>query len=243
MKPATFSFNFDYEIYCQSESLLLQFIIEEYIELYPHLTALKGVLKAWNLCLKTREFSQLKHAAFKQIQYDIQHLAGPLLPPPTPLPWKNRLGSLQKIEQYSYLLSARTKGESQKTYLALYEAANESHTSAIGAKEQLLHSEEHGEQDLNLIFYTNLFSLIGKFIQKDNPLEEALISAVVAAGQDENIFLQLLYHRSKVSSSLQLNFIDKINQKLYPEGAEQAKSFARSRYAWRGFSNIAKCLT
>ena len=120
MRTETFENNHDFEIYCQSDSLLVQFILVGFIETQPYVKELSLHSKKWEKTLFDSKRSKLDLDSLELIYPYLCVLTGPMLGATHSLPWSQEAGSLEKLAHHCYLLSTRSESDMTDTYEKLY---------------------------------------------------------------------------------------------------------------------------
>lgn len=203
LPPATFH---------QSDSLLIQFILHEFLKLLRVTKKLKQSLQDENpLPMIRKELICLVGP-----EHDYKHLFS----------WSSDLGVLTKMKTYLDLLLHRDSSQVKRLKNTCHEAWEAAILCLEVAKEGNIKTLENYK--LLTDQFKNALDLFEKI-----PAEIKRVLPFYA--QDENIVFFLLEHKETLDASLETKFLKQLFHKMYEGGVNQAEAFLIEKYRERGF--------
>lgn len=225
--------------YLNDESILMQLILNEYIQscrvMKPTLRLLKRELRKGRWARK-----DINHI-LEEIESSIVAIGGHSKKPMFTTPWEDGVSHLEKLEDFSYLLVINAKSNNP-TYYTLHQ--------------DIQTARESVKQCLRLLHLwscqTSLFfeSIDPKQIQAS--LEDlydhikcisfSLSVALEFSVTNENVVLYFLRRHKEIASQLGRRFTRETLKKLFPSGTSKAQSELKKKLKKRGFDNLIEDL-
>lgn len=213
-------------IYHQSESLLFQFILSEFIDSHKELTNIDNIL----LILK-KNFNKSILASLKT---SVIKLAGSSENPIKLFSWNAQDGILTRLKNYCSHLSS-TQKKQKEAVIKMQSDVNQAFLSCLESLDTIRMVEELDESDKKI---ESLSRLLHKIICKMRHFSKLTTELIHEFHQDENVIFFLLDHQSDLNKLYGSNFLQKMMQKMFPKGLEEAAHFLLRRYKKRGFDHL-----
>lgn len=234
--------NENLNIYCQSESLLFQFILSEFLITYQKVNEIeKTYYNMEAFLIKKRLEGNISEYLDLILAY-IPFLTGAhmgISDEPT-FPWTHSKGSLNKLRHYCYLFSQKSTGDQDIENMNI--CISKAFHSALQMREVILslmrQSKEGGVPN-----YISLYQFVDKLLDNMRKASRLILKILMLFKEDENILLFLLKYQSDFDEIYKTQFVLKILNKMYPKGIRYAKDLLIEKYAKRGFSNLLESIS
>ncbi len=230
----------DFNIYGQSPSLLLQFILSEFICTFYEIQFLEKTYKEMEIYLIKKRLQGDSREDLKNILDSTIRLIGATIMDETALPWDSQKGSLNKLRQYCYsFVPFHSKTKSEKSVVNFSTCVSNAFHSALQARELLQYFlREMNLEEKKVPEYAMLYQLFDKLIDNINRGSRLLLHIIMEYRNDENVVYFLLRHNEAFNTMYGSRFVIKIFKKMYPNGIEDVGQFLMKKYSERGFSNL-----
>lgn len=214
--------------YHRNSSLLLQFILFEFITAYAESQKLAELchLKPSPLPV-ANEWNELPDTRQSQINAAFSKLVGVSTGQERLVVWHFEEGLLSKLKSYCLLFSQNERDE--KELLGMQHYIDKATQHGLHAK-TLLHSEEARPQFL---------SALEKMNQSMQRFAKHIARVLTKFREDENILFFLLRYRIQLESVYSPRFVAKLLFRMYPKGLRELQQLIKTKYTKRGFTNIS----
>lgn len=241
MRSQDFELTYDLEIYCQSDGLLVQFILNEFSNTLLETRSLIKSYKKSEKSLLADPLSVVEEGFLEKMYPIIKKLTGHTFGQNTPLPWSTEKGHLQKLVHYSYLLASRTESvKHRELFHSMYHNVSQSFHLCMQSREYLSltlrpKQKRSSLKELSLFFET----LQAYFIQIDQA-SKFLYKILFTCRDDENVLYMLVSKAEHFNKAFGRKFVEKIAHKLYPGGLNELTRHIQNKYKQRGFPEVSK---
>ncbi len=223
--------------YCQSESLLFQFILAEFLTTYGLIQQLENAYAGIEAALiKNRMMGQIR-APLERLSQLIGHLLGSANLDDDAFPWAVENGCLAKLYHYGIIYHHRAE-TNRRMAENISGCISKAFHSALQSREVLAALLYRGIDAKAISDYSILYNLLDKLIDNIQRGSRLLVRTIVEYRHDENVAFFLLRHRHEFHALYDRQFLTKMFQKMYPRGIAEAKEFLLKRYADRGHTEI-----
>lgn len=229
-------------IYCQSKSLLFQFILSEFLITYRKIIEIEKIyLEMEALLIKKRLSADISEYLDKILDV-LPFLTGAqmVVAHEQIFPWTHGKGSLNKLRNYCYLFSQNSHNEVDIESMNV--SVSKGFHSALQMREVIL-SLKRQAVDKEVPNYISLYQLIDKLLDNMRKVSRLVLKVLISFKKDENILLFLLKYQTDFDDIYKTKFVLKILMKMYPEGIKHAKDLLIEKYAKRGFSNLLESIS
>lgn len=206
------SSNRHFNAYHQNNSLLFQFILAEFLDVYQEI----------------RKIEALKNEGYETLGASLVKLVGASRDYMRFFAWNFSDGTLSKLKNYCALFSENADGE-EKEPIAIQHYADKAWGSCLQATDLLLElPEERATIALTIEKGCNAVHRFAKLI----------VRVITQFRDDENVVFFVLKHHQKFDALFGSRFISKLFSRMYPKGIKEVRHFLLKKYEARGFENI-----
>lgn len=223
------SFTRPINAYHRNTSLLLQFILVEFMTSYEECQKLAGLCHLKPMPLPPAsdlppDYSALQH----QIGLSLTRLVG--TPPGAErlVAWNFGEGLLAKLKAYCMLFAQQSERD-EKELLGMQHYTDKAWQSGLQAQAHFAALEEARPQ---------LLAALDKMFQSMQRLAKHVARVVALFRDDENIVFFVLRHHKRFENLYPPRFISKLLARMFPKGSRELKQFLHAKYAERGFTNM-----
>jgi hypothetical protein len=199
--------------YLQNDSLLFQFILSEFLEVYRET---QGLL--------------LKRNSIHELSQGLMTLTGSPQDPLRIFPGNRQSGVLAKLKNYCSLLS-QNADSTEKEPIAMQHYVDKAWLHCIEAFD-LLH-DTHKDKDQSTLIHT-----IEKTCSALRGFSRLIVRLFAQFRDDENVIFFVLRHHNQFDALYGPRFVVKLFCRLYPKGLKEAGHFLIKKYGHRGFDNL-----
>ncbi len=227
----------NFNVYCQSNSLLFQFILSEFLNAYQEINEIETLYsQIESELIKNRLLADIDSFLFKVLEL-LPHLTGTqmVITNEQTFPWTHSKGSLNKLRHYSYLFSRKLADNPEAVSMNV--SVSKAFHSALQLREVIL-SLQHQLFENTVPNYIALYQLLDKLIDNMRLASRLILKVLIQYKDDENVLHFLLNHQEKFDKVYKTQFVLKILKKMYPEGMKYAKDLIVEKYAKRGFPHL-----
>lgn len=227
----------DLNIYGQSESLLFQFILAEFLIAYKEIQKIEKIYSEIELKLiKNHLHASVNHALYSILEILPQMVGDPIIANHEyPFQWTYNTGSLSKLKHFAYLFSQRRPDYSEAVNMNVY--VSKAFHSALQLREVIL-SIQHKLSDYQIPNYITFYQLTDKLIDNIRLTSRLMIKVLVHKKEDENILRFLLDNQEDFDAVYRKSFVQRILKMMYPKGMKHAKDLIVEKYVRRGFLGL-----
>ena len=229
-------------IYCQSHSLLFQFVLSEFLISYKQVQRIDTIYQQMDSVLAQQKLQETLAFSLSKLLELLPFLTGShmVVIHEQTFPWVNAKGSLNKLRHYCYLLSHRYSDESD--ILNINMCVSKTFHSALQVREIIFSLQRQYKDFHNTSNYHSLYQLLEHLISNFKRVSRLIVKALILFKEDENILFFLLRHKSDFDQVYHTDFVAKILKKMFPQGLQAAAEFITRKYTQRGFSNLLEPL-
>lgn len=236
MTTSTQPKNFAVHAFHQNDSLLLQFILSEYLLAQNQVIDLQNAfLKFQQLLTKSSPLSTKKHE-LKQLIATTELLSGSSFDTMRLFSWGHESSLLYKLNGYCALFSHQYESKSQ-TEQTLYRYVNQQWLTCIQ-----LHDTLHTFLDDSPKNWKIYMEEIGVFVDKIYKLgdrfKKLLPKVISPYAKDENVLFFIVRHHSDFDKLFGLGYTKSLLKKVSLKPIEELKKMISRRYNNRGFTQI-----
>ncbi len=230
--------------YAQSDSLLFQFILSEFLISFQKIREVEEVYRNMEeLLIK------------KRLQADVsEHLTGLLelirvltgshmmVANEQSFSWTHAKGCLNKLRHYCYLLSHRQADRADVTHMNV--CVSKAFHGALQAREIIFSLQRRNPEDQRVPNYVSLYQLLDRLLDNVNRVSRLILKILFRYREDENVLFFLLGHQRDFDFLYQTEFVLKILKKMYPRGGvKEVKELLEKKYAERGFYGLVETIS
>jgi hypothetical protein len=205
--------------YHQTDSLLLQFILSEFIASY------REILMIHQLSKETTENPTL---VTKNVSQCIEKLSGSSKISMKMYSWNLEEGILSKLKNYCEHFSLNNKD-----YHDLHHFAHQAWLNCLQSFEIL---------KCNCISSKNLQKVLNRIASLMRRFARIALRLIQKYREDENILFFVLRNHEQLDAIYGSQFVFKLFSRLFPRGLSGALEFLQQRYSARGFENLKKII-
>ncbi len=223
-------------VYHQSNGLLFQFVLEEFLSVIPAVDAIQTAHQRLEAALVRRRPNEEVERLSQQILSNIAALTGSALVSNHSYPWTPSKGSLGKLKHYIHLFRAPVS-EVEELTDQLKGVVSQAYHGAMQARDVLW---QLGQKPMVLRETSELFRLLNTLTEASRRIEELLPSLLVNFRNDENVVYFLVRRADAFANLHQEFYVCNLLTKMYDNGLDEASQFLRDRYLKRGFNRLAE---
>lgn len=229
-----------FNTYHHSNSLLIQFIINEYLQAYREVKAIHrqaAALKPDN----SRSRVKRPAADYHAITQSIIMLSGSTQHYMRLFSWNADAGILGKLKNYCAFFSHNTDYE-DKTLLAMHRHADKAwilcmqSMDIIGAMHEAAPKASAAHQE-------ELYTILEKINACMRNFARLISEVCLQFSDDENVVFFILRHHEQLDAVIGPGYVSKLLRKMYPKGIQEAARFLIKRYTGRGFANLLPAIS
>jgi hypothetical protein len=217
----------------QSHSLLVQFVLTEFIGAYPQVISAE---RLFGQLEKELGDGQFEHQ-LPQLARTMSSLTDGLVEEDQPFPWMASRGKLSKLKYYCQVYEHPDVAVSS-TIADLKAASSKAFHAVLQAREligQLSNPVEEGRCRTDLAHFSQL---LGRCSAKMNELSELLAILLPLYQRDENVLYFLLRHQLEFNGLYHPLFLRQQLLAMFENSLSKAEEFLVGRYQTRGFDHI-----
>lgn len=222
-------------VYHQSNGLLFQFVLEEFLAVIPAVDAIQTAHQRLEATLVRRRPNEEVERLSHQILSNIAALTGSALVSNHSYPWTPSKGSIGKLKHYIHLFRAPVP-EVEELTDQLKGMVSQGYHGAMQARDVLWHL---GQKPMVLREASELFRLLNTLIEACRRIEELLPSLLVHFRDDENVVYFLVRRADAFENLHQEFYVCNLLTRMYDNGLDEASQFLQDRYLERGFEKLA----
>lgn len=226
-------------IYCQSNSLLFQFILADFLKTFSHIQEVERIYDQMEATLiKRRLHGGVEHYLTELLSI-LPSLTGSqsVIASEISFPWTAEKGSLNKLRHYCYLFVHRSKSE-DKDIANMNVCVSKAFHSALQCREVILSLQQESLENTSVPSYVTLYQLLDRLIDNMRRVSRLILRILIQYRTDENVLYFLLRHREDFDRLYKTQFVIKILKKMYPRGIKEAGELLVEKYSRRGFDSI-----
>jgi hypothetical protein len=220
--------------YYRNSSLLLQFILSEFIATFTESQKLAELchLKPSPLPV-AHDRTQQAAACQSQIKAAFSRLVGSNSCERL-IAWHFEEGMLSKLKTYCILFSQNNERD-EKELLCMHHYIDKAWQQGVQAKILLNNSELNNSEEDRPQF----LAALEKMNQSIQRFAKQMARILLQFREDENIIFFLLRHRTELETVYSPRFLNKLLLRMYPKGLCELKQLLKAKYNNRGFTNIS----
>lgn len=226
-------------VYCQSKSLLFQFILSEFLTTQKAIHDIEELyLNTEGTLIKKRLHADIEES-FASILDLIPLLTGTqmVIANEQAFPWTQDKGCLNKLRHYCFLLSQMWHENSDVANMNI--RVSKAFHSSLQLKEVVL-SLKRESLDQQVANFIPLYQLLDKLVDNMRMASRLILKIILQFKDNENVIYFLLRHQQEFNRVYKTHFVKKILEKMYPEGIKKAKDIVLEKYVKRGFGNLVE---
>lgn len=202
-------------VYHLDSSLLLQFILSEFLTICCEIQAIKSLP------------SKLSEADREKLEYTLSHLSGASKEYMRLFSWNSDGGILAKLKSYCGFF-AQNSDLSEKKLRALHHKSNQIWLQCLQCLD-LVRSDEGTEL---------ILKSIDKLVRGVQQIGKLIADILPEFRDDENVLFFLLRNYKELDAAYSPRFISKTLKKMFNGGAHEAGRLMIVNYTQRGFNNL-----
>lgn len=223
--------------YLQDDSVLMQLILNEYLEACK---AFKSSLRLLKKELKKRQWDSFDmNRIIAVISPAVTALAGTAKRILFPIPWKNQLGHLEKLEDYCYLLVLHSEGNNP-TFFTLHQEAQGARVMAKQMMRLIQLWDCQASFFLETFDHSHVQDTLEELCDRMKNFADALSVALQFSVKTENVILYFLKNHQTLSNYVGRRFMRDTLSKMFPEGAKKGKKKIEETISSKGFEHLKK---
>lgn len=227
----------DLNIYGQSESLLFQFILAEFLITYKEIQKIEKIYSAIELeLIRNHLHANVDHPFYSILDILPQLIGNPMIVNhEQSFQWTYNKGSLSKLRHFAYLFSLKRSDYPEVVNMNV--CVSKAFHSALQLKEVILNIQ-HKLSDYQIPDYITFYQLTDKLIDNMRLTSRLIIKILIHKKEDENILHFLLQNQEAFDEVYKTSFVLRILKKMYPKGMKHAKDLVVEKYVRRGFLSL-----
>ncbi len=231
-------------IYCQSNSLLFQFILAEFLSSFKKVQEIENAYDQMESNLIKQRLRGGANSYLTQLLHAIPALTGSqmVIVSEQSVSWAAEKGSLNKLRHYCYLFTNRSSAE-DKDIINMNVCVSKAFHSSLQSREVILSLQREPQDSNRVPNYVALYQLLDRLIDNMRRVSRLILRIIMQYREDENVLYFLLRHREKFDALYKTEFVVKILKKMYPKGIKEAGSLILEKYAKRGFDNLLSSIS
>ncbi len=224
-----------YRNYLQDESVLIQLILNEYLNTCK---AFKATLRLLRKELKNDQWTPRQlDRIIEDIRPSVIALAGTARRVLFPIPWKNQLGYLEKLEDYCYLLVLHSEG-SNPTYFTLHREIQEARVMAKQMMRIIQLWECQSSFFLETFETKHVHTTLEELCERIRNIADALSIALQFSVNPENVILYFLRNHHALSTYLGKRFMKNTLNNMFPQGTKNIRQNIKQNLAAKGLERL-----
>lgn len=226
-------------IYCQSHSLLFQFLLKEFIATFKEVQDIEQNVQRMENILRNRSPLLTSLDTLRQeLFFKINKLTGAQLVNEPHFPWSTQKGCLNKLHHYCYLF-AHIYPQRKKETSEINTCIRKAFHSAMESREVLLCLQQDIFNEKAMIQESkSLPPLFDKLIDNISKVSHLLLPLMASYRDNENVLFFILNRQEELDNLYHASCLAHLMQQMYPGGAKEAKEFLIHRYTQRGFHHL-----
>jgi hypothetical protein len=227
--------------YHENDSLLLQFILSEFLLVYQEISSLHSHFEGFQTAISKRRPKEQRQDFLDQLIASVELLSGASHDTMRLFSWGQEGGLLHKLNSYSALFSRRSapNGKLEQT---LYRHINQCLLISIQFHDLLLTVNEFpSSQWKNYI--EELEALESKIISNGEKFSKLLPKIIQRFSEDENVIFFVLRHCKEFDQLFHEGFVKKILSKLDHGTLNDVEKYLVKQYRKRGFTQLLSVIS
>lgn len=224
------------EFYYHSESLLLQFILYDFLHTSRDLNKLRQLVFQFSALARQKTDNEIQKKLLSELVEVSQHLAGSSYIYLRLFSWKHEGEILHKLNNYCALFSRISSVDAAES-TRLYEQANQMWMASIRLHDLFFSMNDTPEE-----YWSGLFSQFQAQMAKLNNAIKRFLATLshilLQYASDENIIFFILRHVKDFDLVYYQGFVKNLFIQISPHGLENLKNSIVERYKNRGFDNL-----
>ncbi len=227
--------------YHQSDSLLLQFILSEFLLVYKEVKTLHGHYEELETAIQKRRPVQKRQEIFNQFIINLETLSGASHDTMRLFSWGQEDGLLHKFNSYAALFSRRSAPEG-KTEQSFYRAVNQCLLISIQLHDLALTVYELPPSKWKN-FLQELEQLEGKIISNAEKFSKLLSKMIQHLSDDENVIFFVLRHSTEFDELFHARYTKRLLTKVSQGSLGDLEKNLIKKYSKRGFPLLLPIIT
>ncbi len=224
-----------YRNYLQDESVLIQLILYEYLNACRAFKATRRLLK--KELKKDKWTSRETDKVIEGIRPSVTALAGTSRRVLFPIPWKNQLGHLEKLEDYCYLLVLHSESNNP-TYFTLHQQIQGARVMA----KQMMRIMQLWDCQSSFFLETfetkHVHTTLEELCERMKNIADALSTALQFSVNMENVILFFIRNHQSLSAYLGKRFMKTTLTNMFPHGTKKIRQQLKKTLSKKGLEHL-----
>jgi hypothetical protein len=217
-----------FNAYHQSNSLLFQFILSEFLIAYREIQALDSLCKREHPMALNATVLRKEQEIFHTMETILAKLVGSTREYMRLFSWNFIDGVVSKLKNYCALFSQNADTD-EKEPLAMQHYADKAWLYCLQGMDALRDTPNA---------HPALCHSLEKGLGAMHRLARLIARVIPQFRDDENVVFFVLRHKDKFDKVYGTKFVTKLFCRMYPKGLKEVQYFLSQKYAGRGFENL-----
>lgn len=229
----------DFNTYHHNHSLLLQFILSEFIITFSELQKMHLLAADLKEASHHSLLTEQDHLIIETLMKSISKLAGSSQDYMRIFSWNNDDGALAKLKNYCAMIS-QNAGREDKEFTILHRNANKAWLACLQTLDvfRLLQQQSKKTNCLDEASYTEFQFAFHKMSASLRRFSNLLAELLEQFKEDENVIFFILRYQDQIDALYEPKFVAKLFSKMYSKKLQGARQFLISKYKERGFEHL-----
>ena len=229
--------------YDQSEGVLLQFILSEFLSTHKQLANIEKLYRQLEAQLVSNRLnSDGVQEQLLELYEALTSLTHSALSVESHFPWSADIGSLTKLRRFCFRLSARLS-DTVPASANLGVCVSKGFHSVIQAREVIVGLQPGSSSNRGAPNFPGLYQFIDKFLDNMRRASRLILQLLMSFNDDENVILFLLKNQESFEKVYRPKILSKLFSKMYKNGITEAKDFLINSFSGRGFDHLLPQIT